>query len=115
MCVSFWILYFLLSLDIITYTYFGKTVSNQQLLTENQERSPQKNEMPITLRIRAATATALGAAAANAKLLADQEDREIEQLVATIIETQVGKFYSVPVLTCSSILLNLQFKWLLTI
>lgn len=50
---------------------------------------PNKNEIPLTLRIRAATATALGAAAAKAKLLASQEDREIEHLVATILETQV--------------------------
>lgn len=48
-----------------------------------------KNNIPLTLRMRAATATALGAAAAHAKLLADQEDREIEHLVATIIEMQV--------------------------
>ncbi|KAG5031449.1 hypothetical protein JHK85_015431 [Glycine max] len=47
------------------------------------------SEIPLTLRVRAATATALGAAAARAKLLADQEDREIEHLVATIIEAQV--------------------------
>ncbi|XP_031489972.1 SWI/SNF complex subunit SWI3A isoform X2 [Nymphaea colorata] len=43
------------------------------------------------LRMRAAVATALGAAAANAKLLADQEDREIEHLVSSIIEAQVRK------------------------
>jgi len=43
----------------------------------------------LTLRIRAAIGTALGATAARAKLLADQEDREIEHLVATIIEAQV--------------------------
>jgi len=43
----------------------------------------------LPLRVRAATATALGAAAARAKLLADQEVREIEHLVATIIEAQV--------------------------
>ncbi|CAN6472505.1 unnamed protein product [Victoria cruziana] len=43
------------------------------------------------LRMRAAIATALGAAAANAKLLADQEDREIEHLLSNIIETQVRK------------------------
>lgn len=41
--------------------------------------------------MRAATATALGAAAAHAKLLANQEEREIEHIIATIIETQVRK------------------------
>ncbi|XP_031403980.1 SWI/SNF complex subunit SWI3A isoform X1 [Punica granatum] len=45
----------------------------------------------IPLRMRAATAAALGAAAAHAKLLADQEDREIEHLVASVIETQMKK------------------------
>jgi hypothetical protein len=34
-------------------------------------------------------ATALGVAAANAKLLADQEEREIEHLVASVIDNQV--------------------------
>jgi SWI/SNF related-matrix-associated actin-dependent regulator of chromatin subfamily C len=43
------------------------------------------------LRFRAAVATTLGAAAAHAKLLADQEDREVENLMATIVETQVGQ------------------------
>lgn len=40
--------------------------------------------------MRAATATALGTAAARAKLLADQEDRVIEHQVATIVEMQVS-------------------------
>jgi len=43
----------------------------------------------MPLQVRAATATALGVAAARAKSLADQEDREIEHKVASIIETQV--------------------------
>ncbi|XP_016171119.1 SWI/SNF complex subunit SWI3A [Arachis ipaensis] len=51
----------------------------------------QKDGIPLTLRVRAAIATALGAAAARAKLLADQEDREVELLVATIIDAQVKK------------------------
>ncbi|KAK1376093.1 SWI/SNF complex subunit SWI3A [Heracleum sosnowskyi] len=49
------------------------------------------NTIPVALRMRAATATALGAAAARAKLLADQEDRVVEHQVATIIEMQVKK------------------------
>ena len=57
--------------------------------TEIQKTSSEKNAIPLPLQMRAAIATALGAAAANAKLLADQEHREIEHLVATIIETQV--------------------------
>lgn len=39
--------------------------------------------------MRVAVGTALGAAAAHAKLLADHEEREIEQLMAFVIETQV--------------------------
>ncbi|KAE8661716.1 Chromatin remodeling complex subunit [Hibiscus syriacus] len=42
----------------------------------------------------AAVATGLGAAAARAKLLAMQEEREIEHLVATIIEAQLKKLHS---------------------
>ncbi|KAH7683241.1 SWI/SNF related-matrix-associated actin-dependent regulator of chromatin subfamily C protein [Dioscorea alata] len=42
-------------------------------------------------RVRAAVATALGAIAAHAKLLADQEEREIEHLMASIIDMQLKK------------------------
>lgn len=52
---------------------------------------PTKSHMP--LQVRAATATALGVAAARAKSLADQEDREIEHKVASIIETQMKKVH----------------------
>ncbi|XP_075107964.1 SWI/SNF complex subunit SWI3A [Nicotiana tabacum] len=51
----------------------------------------QRNTIPLTLRMRAATATALGAAAAHAKLLADQEEREVEYQVSTLVEAQVKK------------------------
>lgn len=60
--------------------------------SETQETYTGQNDIPLTLRLRTAVATALGAAAAHAKLLADKEDREIENLVTTIIETQVGHF-----------------------
>ncbi|XP_011073099.1 SWI/SNF complex subunit SWI3A [Sesamum indicum] len=59
--------------------------------SEIQGISCVKSIIPQNLRTRAATATALGAAAANAKLLADQEEREIGQLVATMIEAQLTK------------------------
>ncbi|OMO84222.1 hypothetical protein CCACVL1_10942 [Corchorus capsularis] len=62
--------------------------------SETQEMSPKKNDVPLPLRIRAAVATGLGAAAAHSKLLADQEEREIEHLVATIIEAQFKKLHS---------------------
>ncbi|CAM8916000.1 unnamed protein product [Rhodiola kirilowii] len=53
--------------------------------------SHESSVVPIALRYRAATATALGAAAARAKLLADKEDRELEYLMAIIIENQLKK------------------------
>ncbi|KAF3437549.1 hypothetical protein FNV43_RR20304 [Rhamnella rubrinervis] len=53
----------------------------------------KKDDIPLTLRVRAAVATALGAAAARAKFLADQEDREIEHLLAIIIGTQMKKLH----------------------
>ena len=59
-------------------------------LVESQEMSSKKNDVPLPVRIRVAVATGLGAAAAHSKLLAEQEEREIEHLVATIIEAQVG-------------------------
>ncbi|KAH7528191.1 hypothetical protein FEM48_Zijuj05G0046200 [Ziziphus jujuba var. spinosa] len=59
--------------------------------SEDQDASCNKDDIPLTLRIRAAVATALGTAAARAKLLADQEDREVEHLLAIIIGTQMKK------------------------
>lgn len=46
-------------------------------------------ELPSAAQARVSVATALGVAAANAKLLADQEERVIEHLVANIIDNQV--------------------------
>ncbi|KAI3759512.1 hypothetical protein L6452_07394 [Arctium lappa] len=51
----------------------------------------EKSLIPLPLRMRATTATALGAAAAHAKLLAIQEDREVERLVSIVINTQLKK------------------------
>lgn len=62
-------------------------------ITASHVAFEKKDGIPPTLQIRAAIATGLGAAAARAKLLADQEDREIEHLLATIIGTQVGDFH----------------------
>ncbi|KAJ8772424.1 hypothetical protein K2173_027601 [Erythroxylum novogranatense] len=58
---------------------------------DTTETSQMQDDVPLTLRLRAAVATALGSAAARAKLLADQEDREIENLMAVILETQLKK------------------------
>ncbi|XP_073389287.1 SWI/SNF complex subunit SWI3A-like isoform X5 [Physcomitrium patens] len=51
-------------------------------------------ELPCAVQARVSVATALGVAAANAKLLADGEEREIEHLVASIIDYQMKKLYS---------------------
>ncbi|KAL2515055.1 SWI/SNF complex subunit SWI3A [Forsythia ovata] len=59
--------------------------------SETQGPSSHKDTIQINLRMRAATATALGAAAAHAKCLADQEEREMEHLMATMIEAQLKK------------------------
>ncbi|XP_055825195.1 SWI/SNF complex subunit SWI3A isoform X1 [Solanum dulcamara] len=59
--------------------------------SETEVEVSQRNTIPLTLRMRAATATAIGAAAAHAKLLANQEEREIEYLVSTLVEAQVKK------------------------
>lgn len=53
----------------------------------------EKGVIPLPLRMRATSATALGAAAAHAKLLAIQEDREVERLVSTVINTQVTSIF----------------------
>ncbi|XP_050225949.1 SWI/SNF complex subunit SWI3A [Mercurialis annua] len=59
--------------------------------SETEETYMGHNDVPLTLRLRTAIATALGAAAAHAKLLADEEDREIENLVTTVLEAQFKK------------------------
>ncbi|XP_073035564.1 SWI/SNF complex subunit SWI3A [Primulina eburnea] len=65
--------------------------NNQSEILE--EASVTKSIIPLNLRTRAAAATALGAAAANAKLLADQEEREIELLMATVLDAQLRKVH----------------------
>lgn len=62
-------------------------------LAETEEDVSQRNTIPLTLRMRAATATAVGAAAAHAQLLADQEEREVEYLVSTLVEAQVSLWF----------------------
>ncbi|KAG9445859.1 hypothetical protein H6P81_011987 [Aristolochia fimbriata] len=59
--------------------------------SETLGHGTERTSGPSTIQLRAAVATALGAAAAHSKLLADQEEREIEQLMATVIELQMRK------------------------
>ncbi|EEF51740.1 SWI/SNF complex subunit SWI3A [Ricinus communis] len=58
---------------------------------ETEDTSLGQNDIPLTLRLRTAVATSLGAAAAHAKLLADEEDQKIEKLVTTVVEAQLKK------------------------
>lgn len=56
-------------------------------------RFSAKKLPPPNLQIRAAIGTALGAAAAHTKLLADQEEREMEHLISIVIENQLKKLH----------------------
>ncbi|KAG6517062.1 SWI/SNF complex subunit SWI3A homolog [Zingiber officinale] len=62
-----------------------------QKVTDIHKGGQEMNFGATTLQIKASIATALGATAARAKLLADQEEREIELLLASIIEAQLRK------------------------
>nr|VDC80599.1 unnamed protein product [Brassica rapa] len=63
-------------------------------MEEQQGDKEGPQDLPVALRMRASVATALGAAAAHAKILADQEEREMEQLAAIIIDQQLKKMKS---------------------
>ncbi|GAB4860406.1 hypothetical protein Ancab_035564 [Ancistrocladus abbreviatus] len=69
--------------------------SEPQEITKTEENhheiegtSAAKDALHLSSRIRATVATGPGAAAAHAQLLADQEEREIEYLIAMAVETQ---------------------------
>uniref|UniRef100_A0A0D9W6A0 Uncharacterized protein n=1 Tax=Leersia perrieri TaxID=77586 RepID=A0A0D9W6A0_9ORYZ len=55
------------------------------------DKMQEKMFISTAYQVRAAVATALGVAAGRAKMLADQEEREMELLMASIIETQLKK------------------------
>ncbi|KAJ3696979.1 hypothetical protein LUZ61_000684 [Rhynchospora tenuis] len=59
--------------------------------TETPSNESEEKFTTTAYRIRASVATAIGATAARAKLLADHEEREMEHLMATIIEAQMRK------------------------
>ncbi|XP_010506803.1 PREDICTED: SWI/SNF complex subunit SWI3A [Camelina sativa] len=63
-------------------------------MEEQKEEKDGAQGLPVALRIKASVATALGAAAAQAKILADQEEREMEDLAATVIDQQLKKVQS---------------------
>ena len=65
-------------------------------MSSNRDSDKQEKKfIANAYQLRAAVATAVGVAAARAKMLADQEEREMELLMASVIETQV-KLYSFP-------------------
>ncbi|XP_076898000.1 SWI/SNF complex subunit SWI3A-like [Bidens hawaiensis] len=68
-----------------------RTVQGNGLEMDARPIESDKGVIPLPLRMRATSATALGAAAAHAKLLAVQEEREIESLVSSVINAQLKK------------------------
>uniref|UniRef100_A0A0A9G4S9 ATSWI3A n=1 Tax=Arundo donax TaxID=35708 RepID=A0A0A9G4S9_ARUDO len=55
------------------------------------DKKQDKKFIFTAYQVRAAVATAIGVAAARAKMHADQEEREMELLMASIVETQLRK------------------------
>jgi SWI/SNF related-matrix-associated actin-dependent regulator of chromatin subfamily C len=63
---------------------------------EKQKEETAANKMDMGAQVdsdevKAAAAAAIGAAAARAKVLADAEEREIQRLVAMVVEVQLRK------------------------
>ncbi|KAK3142284.1 hypothetical protein QOZ80_4BG0344620 [Eleusine coracana subsp. coracana] len=70
-------------------------VGGQDMEMQGQTLTDKKQDTNFiattAYQVRAAVATAIGVAAARAKMLADQEEREMELLMASIIETLLKK------------------------
>ncbi|TVU15567.1 hypothetical protein EJB05_39095 [Eragrostis curvula] len=71
----------------IDYKIDDQDVQGQSVTDKKQD----KKFIATAYQVRATVATAIGVAAARAKMLADQEEREMELLMASIIETQLRK------------------------
>ncbi|TVU15581.1 hypothetical protein EJB05_39110 [Eragrostis curvula] len=67
-------------------------VQGQSVIDKKQD----KKFITTAYQVRATVATAIGVAAARAKMLADQEEREMELLMASIIETQASPSLQAP-------------------
>jgi SWI/SNF related-matrix-associated actin-dependent regulator of chromatin subfamily C len=67
----------------------GEKAQAQEPSSISNDNTDGNSKLPLAFQARVAVATALGVAAANANLLADQEELEIDNLVASIIDTQV--------------------------
>lgn len=62
-----------------------------QTTEDGESLAGEKETTTPTVEMRAATATALESAAVRAKLLADEEDRDVENLFSTVVDTQMKK------------------------
>lgn len=70
------------------------TIGDQEVEMHGQtvpDKKMEKKFISTAYQVRAAVGTAVGVAAARAKMLVDQEEREMELLMASIIETQLRK------------------------
>ncbi|KAL6882550.1 hypothetical protein ACP4OV_011240 [Aristida adscensionis] len=65
-----------------------RKIGDQDVEIHGLPDKQEKSFISTAYQMRAAVATAFGVAAARAKMLADQEEREMELLMASIIETQ---------------------------
>ncbi|KMZ58117.1 SWI/SNF complex subunit SMARCC2 [Zostera marina] len=70
---------------------FNEPMITEEFETKRAELSSEKNFSHQAFKVRAAIGTAFGSVAAHAVMLATQEEREIEHLVASIIEMQMKK------------------------
>lgn len=75
-------------------TLLGKGEHIQVSKDVETENGASKDPVISVTHVRAGLGMAIGAVAANAKLLADHEEREIEHIVASIIENQIKKLQS---------------------
>ncbi|KAI3761440.1 hypothetical protein L1987_51856 [Smallanthus sonchifolius] len=99
-------------LPFSTQTYESERTAQGNCLEMDARPSESENGLiPLSLQVRGTCATALGAAAAHARLLAVQEDREIEHLVSSIINTQLKKLqYKMGVLNEVEVMMEKEFN-----
>ncbi|CAH2057627.1 unnamed protein product, partial [Thlaspi arvense] len=81
---------------ILKLSLFHRADGDKDTDMEEQQQGGKEGpqDLPVALRIRASVATGLGAAAAQAKILADEEEREMEHLAASVIDQQLKKLQS---------------------
>ncbi|KAI5059151.1 hypothetical protein GOP47_0025470 [Adiantum capillus-veneris] len=73
----------------------GEDAEGEDVLPEKGHQTQASKDAETSgMQARAGSNTAVGSVAANSKLVADQEEREIEHLVASILEDQLRKLQS---------------------